>query len=51
LHSKLLFLMVVALLAGCGHKGPLYLPDQKPPAGKPATNQPAPQADTTNTQP
>ena len=51
LNSKLLFLIVALLLAGCGHKGPLYLPGQKPPSGKPATTQSAPPADTTTTQP
>ncbi len=25
-------LLVAAVLAGCGLKGPLYLPDQKPPS-------------------
>jgi predicted small lipoprotein YifL len=45
---------VVLVLAGCGQKGPLYLPDQKPaavtapappaaaPAADPAANAPAP---------
>ncbi len=37
----LLPLIVLALLAGCGHKGPLYLPKPKPDAKKPAA-QPAP---------
>lgn len=32
----ILFLLVLILsLAGCGYKGPLYLPDQKPAAKKP----------------
>jgi predicted small lipoprotein YifL len=31
----LLPLIVVVLLAGCGHKGPLYLPKPKPDAKKP----------------
>jgi predicted small lipoprotein YifL len=39
-------LFIAALLSGCGHKGPLYLPGQKPPSGKPATAQPVPPADT-----
>jgi predicted small lipoprotein YifL len=51
LNSKLLLLIVALLLAGCGHKGPLYLPGQKPPSGKPATTQSAPPADTITTQP
>ena len=38
----LLSLMALAvLLAGCGHKGPLYLPKSKPEAQKPALK-PAP---------
>jgi predicted small lipoprotein YifL len=32
----LLPLIVLAMLAGCGHKGPLYLPKPKPEAKKPA---------------
>jgi predicted small lipoprotein YifL len=44
-------LFIAALLSGCGHKGPLYLPGQKPPSGKPATAQPVPPADTTSIQP
>lgn len=39
--SRLLPLILLALLAGCGQKGPLYLPSAPPggaplPAGKPA---------------
>jgi predicted small lipoprotein YifL len=45
LHPKLPLLIIAALLSGCGHKGPLYLPGQKPPSGKPATTQPAQPAD------
>ena len=37
----LLPLIVLAVLAGCGNKGPLYLPKPKPDAKKPAA-QPAP---------
>ena len=37
----LLPLIVIATLAGCGHKGPLYLPKPKPDEKKPAV-QPAP---------
>jgi len=33
--------LVVALLAGCGNKGPLVLPPTKP-AAAPATSTPAP---------
>lgn len=36
-------LIVLALLAGCGHKGPLYLPKPKPDAKKPAQPAPPPQ--------
>jgi predicted small lipoprotein YifL len=45
-----ILLIIAALLAGCGHKGPLYLPSQKPAAAKPATVQPAP-ADAATSQP
>lgn len=44
MHSKLLLLIIAALLSGCGHKGPLYLPGQKPPSGKQGTTQSAPPA-------
>ena len=33
----LLPLIVIAMLAGCGYKGPLYLPKPKPDAKKPAS--------------
>jgi predicted small lipoprotein YifL len=36
-----LILIALLTLAGCGHKGPLYLPGQKPPA-KSAPADPAP---------
>jgi predicted small lipoprotein YifL len=39
-------LLVAAHLAGCGYKGPLFLPETKAKAGKPATvvmPEPAPQ--------
>ncbi len=36
--SLLPWLLLVALLAGCGQKGPLYLP--KPPAQPPSSEQP-----------
>ena len=29
-------LVVAALIAGCGFKGPLYLPKDKPPPSRPA---------------
>ena len=38
--------VALVLVAGCGYKGPLYLPDTKPQAPKPgglATPDPAPQ--------
>jgi predicted small lipoprotein YifL len=38
----LLPLIVLALLAGCGHKGPLYLPKPTPETKKPAQPAPAP---------
>lgn len=41
MRSALVLLTLLAL-AGCGIKGPLYLPDQKP-AGKAARQQPADQ--------
>lgn len=31
-YLRILFLTALLSLAGCGHKGPLYLPGQKPPA-------------------
>lgn len=35
-------LVLISLLAGCGQKGPLYLPQTKPaPAAHPATPAPA----------
>jgi predicted small lipoprotein YifL len=37
----LLTLVVAALIAGCGFKGPLYLPQDKPAASKPAAAKPA----------
>ncbi len=36
MRMPLALVVLVALLAGCGHKGPLYLPDSKPGAQKPA---------------
>jgi predicted small lipoprotein YifL len=37
------FAIAAACLAGCGNKGPLYLPESKPQAGKPpAALTPAP---------
>lgn len=36
MRSKLFFLALSLMVAGCGYKGPLYLPGQKPVAGQPA---------------
>jgi len=36
MRSPLPFLILTALLAGCGYKGPLYLPKPKPEAQQPA---------------
>jgi predicted small lipoprotein YifL len=42
-------IFIVALLAGCGQKGPLYLPEKPAPVATPATQQtpPAPADSTT----
>jgi len=34
--SRVAVLSILALLAGCGQKGPLYMPEAKAPAVKPA---------------
>ncbi len=36
MRDTLLPILVAALLAGCGYKGPLYLPQSKPATQKPA---------------
>ncbi|MGH6628698.1 MAG: LPS translocon maturation chaperone LptM [Burkholderiales bacterium] len=36
MRDTLIPILVAALLAGCGYKGPLYLPKPKPEASKPA---------------
>ena len=41
MRDTLIPILVVALLAGCGYKGPLYIPKPKPEAQKPASK-PAP---------
>lgn len=52
LHPTSYLLIVALFIAGCGHKGPLYLPDQKPASAKrgskpaPAPDTPAPAAET-----
>lgn len=33
---RAILLVIAAMLSGCGLKGPLYLPDSKPPARQPA---------------
>jgi predicted small lipoprotein YifL len=38
-----LLIIAAALLAGCGYKAPLYLPESKPAAKKPVAKKPAPQ--------
>jgi predicted small lipoprotein YifL len=30
MRALTLMLLLISLLAACGHKGPLYLPDQQP---------------------
>jgi predicted small lipoprotein YifL len=43
MRTLLALLTAVTLAAGCGYKGPLYLPESKPaPKEKPATKKPAP---------
>ncbi len=44
MRNTLITILVAALLAGCGYKGPLYLPKPKPVAQQPAPK-PAPQQD------
>jgi len=44
MRDTLILILVAALLAGCGYKGPLYLPKSKPEASKPAPK-PAPEQD------
>jgi predicted small lipoprotein YifL len=43
-----LIVLAAACIAGCGNKGPLYLPDSKPPpkhAAKPAAPPPSAESD------
>jgi predicted small lipoprotein YifL len=42
-RPTLFALALMMIFAGCGYKAPLYLPEQKPAAAKPAP-QPAPAA-------
>jgi predicted small lipoprotein YifL len=44
MRDTLILIFVAALVAGCGYKGPLYLPKPKPEAQKPAPK-PAPAQD------
>ena len=44
MRDTLIPILVVALLARCGYKGPLYIPKPKPEAQKPAPK-PAPAQD------
>lgn len=37
MRSASLLLLAIACLAGCGYKGPLYLPTAKPTANAPGT--------------
>jgi predicted small lipoprotein YifL len=43
MRAPLLLIVLVSMLAGCGYKGPLYLPKPNPDAKKPAAP-PAPPA-------
>ncbi len=49
MRDTLILILVAALLAGCGYKGPLYLPKSKPEAQKPAP-QPTPAQDEKNSE-
>jgi len=42
MRDTLIPILLAVLLAGCGHKGPLYLPKPKPEAQKPDLKPPAP---------
>ena len=41
-HAGIMLLFALSL-QGCGHKGPLFLPQAKPTAQQPVTQQPATQ--------
>ena len=43
MRALLALLTAAALAAGCGYKGPLYLPEDKPAPKKPVIKKPAPQ--------
>jgi len=45
MRAAILLLVLAAISAGCGHKGPLYLPKAKPEAQKPAPKPAAEPAD------
>jgi predicted small lipoprotein YifL len=42
MRALLPLIILASLLAGCGYKGPLYLPKDKPGAQKPPAPAPAP---------
>jgi len=44
MRAAISLILLAMLLAGCGHKGPLYLPKPKPEAQKPGLK-PAPAQD------
>lgn len=48
MHRLLLMLALAALFAGCGLKGPLYLPEPKPAAKAPAKPSPATKPESTD---
>ena len=50
MRPTLIVLILMLWLAGCGNKGPLYLPDQKPPSRKSAAK-PQPPAEKPATDP
>lgn len=43
MRALLVLLTAAVLTAGCGYKGPLYLPEDKPAVKKPAIKKPPPQ--------
>ena len=42
MRAVICLIVLAASVAGCGYKGPLYLPKDKPGAQKPAAQKPAP---------
>jgi predicted small lipoprotein YifL len=49
MRTAILLAVLAVLLAGCGYRGPLYLPKSKPEAQKPAPKPPAEPAEKKNT--